>query len=277
MIRANADDIPDITAFLNGHVETSMFPLTNLQNHGFEGKHPRAPHFYISRSDGNITDTLSITNDGMVMPQLLSGNYQSAAKTLKNHSLMGIIGPKSQSRGLQSALGLNNAATTLDEDEPQFILPFERLHIPEGRGELAPLSAAPKDTILTWMTQYQTEALKTPESGARAEAETSYQTYIANNSHAVLMDGDTPLAMTGFNAQLPNIVQIGGVFTPTELRSHGLARRAVALHLAQARDNGATRATLFSVNPSAIKAYQALGFERIGDWTLLLFATKITL
>lgn len=269
--RATPDDLPAIKAFLNTHVETSMFPLSNLENHGFEGAHSRSVGFYISHKTSEISDVLTITTEGMVMPQLLSEDYASAAYTLKNHNIIGIIGPKNQARGLQNALGLNSAPVTLDEDEPQFILALDQLIIPKGRGELVPLKDAPEAIIINWMVDYQINALSTPPDQARAQAEQSYASYIANNSHAALMEGDTPLAMTGFNAQLADIVQIGGVYTPPALRSQGLARRALALHLAQARTRGVTRATLFASGPPAIKAYESIGFTRIGAWTLLLF------
>ena len=63
------------------------------------------------------------------------------------------------------------------------------------------------------------------------------------------------------------MVQVGGVYTPPDLRGRGHARRALALHLAA---SGAERATLFSASAMAARAYRAVGFRQIGDWTLLL-------
>ena len=77
--------------------------------------------------------------------------------------------------------------------------------------------------------------------------------------------------MTGFNAELPTIVQIGGVYTPPPLRGQGFARHAVALHLDEARRRGVGRATLFSASESAARAYSAIGFEPIGHYTLCHF------
>jgi len=39
MIRATETDRPAIEAFLNAHAATSMFPLSNLANHGMNGGH----------------------------------------------------------------------------------------------------------------------------------------------------------------------------------------------------------------------------------------------
>jgi predicted GNAT family acetyltransferase len=90
------------------------------------------------------------------------------------------------------------------------------------------------------------------------------------------MEGDVPLAMTSLHADLPRIMQVGGVYTPPDLRNKGHARRAVGLHLAQARAAGVGQATLFAAGPAAVRAYQALGFRRVGLWTLCLFAKAVT-
>ena len=64
------------------------------------------------------------------------------------------------------------------------------------------------------------------------------------------------------------------MFTPPELRGRGYARAAVAGSLLDARSAGARRSTLFTnlENVAAIRAYEALGYERIGDYGLILFA-----
>ena len=95
--------------------------------------------------------------------------------------------------------------------------------------------------------------------------------YNEADSHRVLYDGDAPVAMTGFNATLPEAVQIGGVYTPPELRARGLARRAVAMHLDQARSAGVDHAILFAASAQACRAYEAIGFKRTGTFTILVF------
>jgi predicted GNAT family acetyltransferase len=83
--------------------------------------------------------------------------------------------------------------------------------------------------------------------------------------------------MTGFNAALPDIVQIGSVYTPPEFRGQGHARRALALHLAQARDQGVTTAILFASGPAAVRAYQSIGFRQIGEYAQVAFAKPFNL
>jgi len=77
-----------------------------------------------------------------------------------------------------------------------------------------------------------------------------------------------------FNAMLADIVQIGGVWTPQELRGRGYARSVVAGSLLAARKQGIARAVLFAdpANAAARRAYLSLGFRIVGDYGLVLLA-----
>ena len=55
------------------------------------------------------------------------------------------------------------------------------------------------------------------------------------------------------------------------------ARRVVAAHLAQARAAGVRTAILFTSDPAAARAYRAIGFQRIGDYTLALMPAPVTI
>ncbi|MEO8242039.1 MAG: GNAT family N-acetyltransferase [bacterium] len=274
MIRATDADRPAIEAFLASVPEYAMFPLSNLATHGMAGGHQRAVGFWLGRRAGKITDVLTMTEEGMVMPYLPSADYQAAAVAMRGRTVIGMVGRKACVRGLEAAGGLTLRPKTLDHDEPHFLLTLDRLVVPEGPGRIVPLVDAPRKAIMDWMLDYQIAALGTPPDQAPDRVNSSYLTYIEAGSHVALIDGDIPLAMTGFNARVPQMVQIGGVYTPHDLRGQGHARRAVALHLAMARAMGVTRATLFSASEMAARAYRAIGFRQIGEWTLLIFHHK---
>ncbi len=78
--------------------------------------------------------------------------------------------------------------------------------------------------------------------------------------------------MSGFNARIAEVVQVGGVYTPPELRSRGYGRCAVAASLRDTRSAGARRAILFTDvdNHPAIRVYESLGFRRIGNYRILI-------
>lgn len=126
--------------------------------------------------------------------------------------------------------------------------------------------------LAEWRLQFEIEAV-----GARDDAQ-SRQSSRENieRLHAravlwVLEAEGRPVAMSGFNATLPDCVQVGNVWTPPELRRRGYARCAVAGTLLDAREAGVSRAILVAESPHAKRAYEALGFQRIGDYGLVLF------
>ena len=271
MTPAGPADLAEVDAFLSAHVTCAMFPLTNLRQHGMSGDDPQAQHMWITRQGGEVSDVLALTPAGMVLPVLPSAAYATAARVLAGHRVSGIIGRQDWARGMAQACGLSGPYT-LNRDEPHFALDLSDLSLPQGLGQIVPLAQAPEETIKSWIHAYMIEALDTPKAQADTEVFTRYDRYVAANSHVVLMAGIQPLAMCGFNARLPQIVQVGGVYTPPALRGRGHARRAIGQHLAQARAAGVQRAVLFSASEQASNAYRALGFSQIGQWTLLLLA-----
>ena len=125
--------------------------------------------------------------------------------------------------------------------------------------------------LFDWRMAYDIELLgatNSPEHRKRAAGFLEAQ--IADGNAWVAIKNGVPVSLSAFNATLPDIVQLGGIYTPPELRGQGFARAAVAASLIVARDRGASRAVLFTNNPSAARTYEALGFRRAGDYSLVL-------
>ncbi|SHF45454.1 Acetyltransferase (GNAT) family protein [Loktanella atrilutea] len=266
MQRVSLQDLPRVRTLLEAAPHLAMFPLGNLDRYGLDGEAPRAPMIW---TDGAAV--LCVTREGMVMVTGAPDAAPAMARVLAGRRVRGIMGARDIARAVQRAAGLGRAAAKLDEDEPQFLLSLDRLLVPDGPGDLIPLADAPRDMMARWRVAYDVEALGDTEAAASARGSTVLDTYLVEDSHRVLIVDGQPVAMTGFNTTLPAIVQVGGVYTPPDLRGRGHARRAVALHLVQARRAGVARATLFASGAAAVRAYEAIGFERVGDWTLLLF------
>ncbi|WP_373355088.1 GNAT family N-acetyltransferase [Pseudoroseicyclus sp. CXY001] len=277
MIPAVEADRPEIEAFLDARLPRAMFPRANLAHYGMvspggAGGHRLAMRFWLQREGGAVTDVLGATAEGFLLPACPTGPWAAAAGALTGESVGALIGPAEEVAPLRAALGLGQAPGELDEVQPHFLLDLAALEVPGGPGRLVPFADAPEALVTGWLRDYFTETLGTPLDLAVVEAGRAFRQAAEAGSHAVLMEGDEALAMTGQNARLPSIVQIGGVYTPPALRGRHHARRAVALHLAEAQARGVTRATLFAAGPPAIRAYEALGFRRIGDWALCRFA-----
>ena len=99
--------------------------------------------------------------------------------------------------------------------------------------------------------------------------------WVESQSQFILTDAGQPVAGCCFNARLPDMVQIGNVWTPAALRGRRYARSVVAGALRYARAEGAREAVLFTAtdNNAARKAYLATGFTRIGDYAIVLLKT----
>lgn len=269
MRRLTDRDRPAIEAFLAARIETSLFPLGNLARHGIAGGHPHAMTFW--GAGDPLEGVLGLTDGGIVLPQLPPALARDAASALRGQSVVGIIGESQQVAALREATGLAAAPAQLDRDEGLMALALADLRPPPTDGlTLAPLSAASRNLLLRWRTDAQREAYGAGEN-AEAQAKSDIDAWLTAGTHRVLLRDQRPVAMTGFNARLPGIVQVGAVWTPPEHRRRGLARAAVALHLAEAQAEGIARAALFTANPFAASAYKALGFRDIGHFTLLLF------
>jgi len=180
-------------------------------------------------------------------------------------------------RPVLSALGLTGLPMRLDEDEPGFSLDLSALRLPEMPGSiLVPASDTPRDLLIDWRAAAIVETQGMSQAKAPAHAAMEVSGFLARDSHRVLLLDGTPVAMTGFNAVLSDIVQVGGVYTPPAFRSRGFGRQAVAMHLAEARAAGVGRAVLFAANAAAARAYRALGFVPGPGMSLVLFSSPAT-
>ena len=107
----------------------------------------------------------------------------------------------------------------------------------------------------------------------RAESQDRFRRLVDQGLGFVLLARGRPVSTTAFNATVPDMVQVGGVFTPPQLRGRGYTRTIVAHSLVDATRQGATRAVLFAArgNGSSQRAYRALGFEQVGPFRLTVF------
>ncbi|WP_171175677.1 GNAT family N-acetyltransferase [Ruegeria sp. HKCCD8929] len=278
--RAQDADVPGIERFLRARLQSSMFLLANLQNHGLTGDAPHAMTIWALGDEPR--GVFGISRQGMVLlqcPDCGEADLRAATALIADREVTGIIGEAAQARRLMALAGWEHRAAKLNKDEPAFALDLARLVIPESSDtELVPLADVDRSIPVAWRAAYHAEVLGAHPDESRQLAEQDVSAYIERGSHRVLLADGQPVCMTGFNASLPDVVQIGGVYTPPDLRGHGYARRAVALHLDEARQTGVTRAILFAANAPAVRAYQAIGFERAGSLALILFdmQTEVT-
>ncbi|WP_367648801.1 GNAT family N-acetyltransferase [Ruegeria arenilitoris] len=266
-------DVPKIDRFLFDHIQTSMFPLANLRDFGLRGPDPRAVNLW-TLGDGPRA-VFGITNEGMVLPQCpecSDEELRAAIRLIRGRKLFGMAAEASQACRIMRLAGWQDRPATLNSDEPGFTLDLQQMVVPNTTGaDLLPLCDQDRTITEGWRQSYLVEAMDFDADRAKGQAKKDIAAYIERNSHRVLLMNGQPVAMTGFNARLPEVVQIGGVYTPPDLRGRGYARLAVALHLREAQSKGATRAILFAASDAAARAYIGIGFQPAGHYSLILF------
>lgn len=271
-----------VEGFLRPLRETSMFLRSNLRRAGIEDRGERYQGCYVGVFDGDLlTGIVCHGWQGNVVLQLPGHQARAAELAIRTSGrpIAGVVGPWDQVEWFRGAFALEEQPTTLDSREPLFALDLSTLTIPaplrDGRSEVRRPRADERDTLVEWTFDYAVEALKqVPTPALRATAEESVDAELSAGTRYLLLDQGTPVAMTGFNATLPDCVQVGGVYTPPEFRARGYGRCAVAGSLGAVHATGVAHAFLFTDegNTPAQRAYAALGFERIGDYGLVRFA-----
>ncbi|WP_374436607.1 GNAT family N-acetyltransferase [Tabrizicola sp.] len=277
---AGPDHRAALDSILTAGIDQAMFPLSNLRAHGlgqggFPSDHPHATRYWII--DG--TSVVALTRGGMLLSLLATGcDLAGLPAALKGQTVQGAAGPAASTRPVLGALGLSTTPARLDEDEPGFALDLSQLRLPpHPDATLIPARAADRDLLIAWRAAATIETQGMPPDQAHDHAAEDVDGCLAKDSHRILHHHGQPVALTGFNVRLPEIVQVGGVYTPPALRNRGHARTAVALHLAEARAGGASRAVLFAATPAATRAYLAIGFQPAAHFSLVLFCDPVTL
>jgi uncharacterized protein len=273
-----------LEAFLLPRVEWSMFLLGNLRAAGLVDRGQRFGGTYAAALQGEqvVAAVAHYWNGNLVFqaPVCLDGLCRLAVRA-SGRPIRGLIGPDEQVGRVQTALDLDSRLVQLDEREVLYSLALEDLVVPgplsAGQVRARPIQRQDLDLLVRWVAGYSREALGEedhPDLASRSRA--SAERLLAEGRSWVLEAEGRPVALSSFNAAIKEAVQVGGVWTPTELRGRGYGRAIVAASLLFARGNGVQKAILFTGvgNRPARRAYEALGFRSLGDYRLLLLKAK---
>jgi ribosomal protein S18 acetylase RimI-like enzyme len=279
--RLEPGDEKALEVFLRRHVESSMLLLSNLSLAGlaFEGHSYQGEYFAAMDGDA-IRGVVAHAWNGMVVCQAPNhaGQLAKVAVTQTGRAIAGLVGPWDQVGEVRTELGLTGRPTALNSREDLFALDLSALLVPEQlrAGQWVVRRPRPEEhkRLVAWRLAYRIEALgEVDEPKLRDGSVDDVERLISRNSQFVLIAGDEMVAAASFNAGLPDLVQIGGVWTPPELRGRGYGRAVVAGALQLAAGSGVRRAILFTgaENEPAQRAYRGLGFLPIGHYGLVLF------
>ena len=273
------DDQPALEQFLARHADSSMFLRSNLHHAGILDHGERLQGTYVAMRDAHgIVAVCAHWWSGMMSVQGdvdALGEVARAAVARTGRAVAGITGPWAQVVAVRAALGLADRRTAMDSREDLFTLALADLQVPpalaDGRWHCRHFDETDRDELVAWQLAYEVEALgATHTADDEARARDGFDP--SGDKWVLVVDG-VRVARAMFNARLPDCVQIGGVYTPPQLRGRGYARAAVAGALLEARAHGVSRSVLFTGadNAAARTAYLALGYRVVGDFGLVLF------
>jgi RimJ/RimL family protein N-acetyltransferase len=277
-----AGDETLLETFLARHADSSMFLRSNLRLGGVVDRGRRHEATYAAAfARRAIVGVVAHGWNGDLVLQapVLVAEVARAAAAASRRPVDGFIGPWEQTLAARTALGLDSVPAQFARRQELFALDLHDLRVPPALadGQLRCRRPVPADlpVLVAWRAAYRREAFNSEDrpdliSRSRQEVEAG----IAGGTAWVLEDGDHLVAYQQFNARLPDAIQVGGVWTPPELRGRGYARAVVAGALLAVGAEGIRRAVLFTDddNAPAQRAYLALGFERVGDYGIILLA-----
>jgi len=274
-----------LSAFLETKAESSMFLRANLAAAGLVDTGGPYTGTYVGalQSDRVVAVAALFWNGNLMLqaPDHL-GPVLAHLSRLAVRPIRGMLGPHGQAIEARRLLGLADAPTRTDSHEDLFALDLADLIAPAPLADGRWLARRTRDDDLPQVKAWRLAAnlesstiADTPE--LRAEVEEFVERCHRERVWWVLEEEGRLVAMSNFNARIPDTVQIGAVYTPPELRGRGYARAAVAGSLLAARDEGVSRSILFTgrTNTPAQKAYRAIGFRVVGDYALIAFDARL--
>ena len=258
----------ELDAFLAGHARASMYLRSALS----DGAAP--DNFAVARRDGKIAGAAGQLASGMMALQAALGAGALAGAVLRatGRRLAGSLGPFEQVQAARREIGLDAADLIKDTHEDLFALALRDLRRPAvlASEQVFCRLARPGDAelLIAWRIAFRRAALNDVEGEGLLTASRSDIANLLPAGSLFVLESDRPLACCSFNARLPDIVQIGNVWTPPSLRGQGYGRAVVAGALAIAQQGGVRDAVLTTgrQNLPAQAAYRSLGFALAGDY-----------
>ncbi len=275
----NQDDQRGLEAFLVPHKSHCMFICSNLKASGMEYKDvPFHGEYWgcFDDSSKNLRGVIVHYWNGNIMmcasdPEILS-NLTNRLRQNIHRPIHGILGLEEQAKLVIEGLGLLDAKYNKNSTEGLYAFDLDELQEVVLEQDFMVITAKEvgNGLLIEWMKDYEVEALGTQQdSELDAKAEDKANRLLIDDCFVLIKNG-TPVSLSAFNARLDDIMQIGPVWTPPEHRNHGFARTLVNFTLNEVKKGGVKKALLFTDNPAAIKAYEAIGFRKIGSYRLAL-------
>jgi len=269
-----------LETFLLPRIASSMFLLGNMRAAGLEDEgEPYQGTYAAAFTEGKIVSVVAhYWNNALIFqaPVHLDALWRKAVE-VSGRPIGGLIGPEEQVDAVKEGLDIDESRIQLDETERLYTLALDELVMPGvlASGQAVARRAEPHDLafLVAWRVAYGEETLGESDTGdSRERARSTVERLIRQKRTWVLEVEGEPVACSSFNTATEEAVQVGGVWTPPDIRSRGYGRAVAAASLLEARAEGVATAVLFTgqENIPAQRAYAALGFRHVGAYRMLL-------
>lgn len=271
-------NLDEVLSFLSRYEESSQFLINNLREHGPAlTDHHNSGNFKAIRKDGKIAAVFCLTRRGNLFvqsqvstPDIILDALQSEAVPLRS-----FLGEWSSIEPVYK-LFKTRAPSYSPSYEGKDILYSYQLSNADNKLRHDPrvrhLRSQDFSQWLEFSRAYRAE-LSMPEDLTEEQQRKSFESQIANGAWWGLFEGEKLLSRTALNSKGEKIGQVGGVFTPRELRQRGYAKATMFHMLKDCRDlHGHVKSILFTgeTDIAAQKLYESMGYGRIGDFALIL-------
>ncbi len=286
--RLDESDRDALVGFLQSAPDETMFLQGNFEHSGFVDEPRRYCALYVGGFDatGTLCGVAAAcwNKNYIVYAPTGAAEIVDAAWRIRGDVMAMVLGPHAQIQAVLKGLGLTDVPTAIRGREVLYSLELDRLRVPNALSECRVTSRMATtedlDVVAPWFEGYAREALGIQGEGAdwSAGVRERAKGQIERNNVWLLLDDGVPVSKTEFNTRTSTCVQVGGVWTPPELRSRGYAAAVVAASLLDMQREGKTRSVLFTPeeNAPARRCYEGLGYEEAGDYCVHGFAEPVS-
>lgn len=276
----------NLQTYLSIYKDSSLFMLGNIYKSGltFNNQPYHGDYLGSFSKQSQINGVLAHYWNGSLMIQTESKDIISElTETFCSYCtrpINQILGQDEQVISLIENLGLDDRYFSSNTQEELYRIDLVNLAPQINKiKNYSLVSAAQTDEtiLLQWLRDYEIQTLNAENNQNLLNHVKKRVEQIKSQQFSyVLKVDDNPVALCGSNSNLPDVIQIGPIWTPPEYRNNGYARLVLNEVLLKAKEHGIKRAVLFSDNPIAIKIYTAIGFKHFDYYRLAILKQPVT-
>jgi ribosomal protein S18 acetylase RimI-like enzyme len=284
MIRdVRQSDLESVRAFLEAHLDSSLFLLSNLAVHGpAAGEHPYSGTFRLVEEGGRPVAVFCLTRQGTLLVQAgaRTGLAEAILEACESDpiEITGVIGEWSTAEALWRLLCDDPRfvphANTTDRLYGRPLTDSDVANEHEGSPQEAAVRPLAPEDLDQWEplnTAYLME-LNIPWQISLEQRREEFESLAREHRWWGAFDGRSLISIGCLNAVYGRLGQVGGVYTSPALRRMGWSRAVMRAIISDSRSRHRfDRLVLFTAedNRGAQRLYESMGFRFVDRFALL--------